>query len=183
MNRSSTKGFTLIELLVVVAIIGLLSSVVLGSLEEARAKARDTRRLADLREIRTSLETYRNENGAYPSTASGWRGSCVGFGSYPNTGSGAWIPDLAPKYISVLPSDPRPTADGNGCYLYKSNGAEYMVLAYTTVEKRISTGTYNALNPCALAPGTGNTNPSPRPRYPGQATFAVYTPTSTTCTW
>lgn len=45
------KGFTLIELLVVIAIIGLLSSVVFASLNSARVKARDARRLADVKEM------------------------------------------------------------------------------------------------------------------------------------
>lgn len=45
------KGFTLIELLVVIAVIGLLSSVILASLNNARKKGRDTRRIEDLRQI------------------------------------------------------------------------------------------------------------------------------------
>jgi len=57
-HKKTKKGFTLIELLVVVSIISLLSSIVLASLNTARAKARDARRKSDLNEIRTALEFY-----------------------------------------------------------------------------------------------------------------------------
>ena len=50
------KGFTLIELLVVIAIISLLSGIVLASINQSRAKARDTRRLGNARAIITALE-------------------------------------------------------------------------------------------------------------------------------
>ena len=49
------RGFTLIELLVVIAVIGLLSSVILASLNNARKKGRDTRRMEDLRQIGNSV--------------------------------------------------------------------------------------------------------------------------------
>lgn len=65
-SRKSGKGFTLIELLVVIAIIGMLSSVVLASLNSARAKARDARRQADFRQLSTALALYYDTNGTYP---------------------------------------------------------------------------------------------------------------------
>ncbi len=56
--RRNRKGFTLIELLVVITIIGILSSIVLFSLDSARVKARDARRLADIRQTALALEFY-----------------------------------------------------------------------------------------------------------------------------
>ena len=49
------KGFTLIELLVVISIIGLLSSIMLVSIATARAKARDARRISDLKQMVNSI--------------------------------------------------------------------------------------------------------------------------------
>ncbi len=63
------KGFTLIELLVVVAIIGLLATLSIVALNNARARARDTRRVADVKQIQTALELYYNDKGSYPTTS------------------------------------------------------------------------------------------------------------------
>lgn len=63
-----SKGFTLIELLVVIAIIGILATIVLVSLNSARSKARDSRRVSDLRQIALALEMYYDDNSTYPGT-------------------------------------------------------------------------------------------------------------------
>lgn len=63
------KGFTLVELLVVIAIIGLLSTLAVVSLGSARTKARDARRISDIRQIQTALELYFATNSQYPAEA------------------------------------------------------------------------------------------------------------------
>ncbi|MBI2099632.1 type II secretion system protein [Candidatus Uhrbacteria bacterium] len=60
------KGFTLIELLVVIAIISILGSIVLASLETARAKGRDARRMQETRSVAIALELYKDTYGNYP---------------------------------------------------------------------------------------------------------------------
>ncbi|OHA17548.1 MAG: hypothetical protein A2836_03550 [Candidatus Taylorbacteria bacterium RIFCSPHIGHO2_01_FULL_45_63] len=59
------KGFTLIELLVVISIISLLTSIALASLNTARAKARDARRLSDLRQVQNALFLCRDKIGSF----------------------------------------------------------------------------------------------------------------------
>lgn len=87
MRLYHSKGFTLIELLVVVAIIGILSSVVLASLNSARAKARDARRKSDLTQIRTAMEMYYDKYGTYTVAGTGWMGCGCGWVGYQDTGA------------------------------------------------------------------------------------------------
>lgn len=80
-------GFTLIELLVVISLIALLSSVVLASLNSARIKARDTRRLADMQSFKTAISLYLNDNSntypaAIPDRGDGWTQSYTAGASF-----------------------------------------------------------------------------------------------------
>ncbi len=114
------RGFTLIELLVVISIIGLLSSIVLASLQDARAKGRDAKRLSDMRQIQNALELYRSQNNTYPTT------SIVIVG---NTTDPTFKNLLLP-HIKTLPIDPKSTDTQNpttntNTYNYWYYGAAY----------------------------------------------------------
>ena len=125
MNIKS-KGFTLIELLVVVAIIGILATVVLTSLSNARERARDAKRLNDVKTIQTALEMYANDNGGkYPSL--GWVGS--------HTDSWA---DLEDMLGTTLPVDPLNTSEiesvaaaREGEYVYSYHGHNSLSFCYS----------------------------------------------------
>lgn len=118
MRNKNKAGFTLIELLVVIAIIGLLASVVLLALNGARAKSRDAKRLADVRQIASAMEIYFNDyNGYATSTANG---ILVG---------GAGTPALTPSYIGIMPTAPSPqdgtcgtSGQGSNAYYWGNNG-------------------------------------------------------------
>lgn len=60
------QGFTLIELLVVIAIIGLLSTLAVVALNNARQKSRDAKRVSDIKQVQTALELYFADSNAYP---------------------------------------------------------------------------------------------------------------------
>lgn len=121
LKKNKIKGFTLIELLVVIAIIGLLSSVVLASLNTARAKARDARRISDFEQIRNALILYASDNnGSFPAGNffTSWSGCGLG---------NDWqiLKTALAPYISTLPLDP--SGHGASCpsdtyyYFYSSN--------------------------------------------------------------
>ena len=66
----TNKGFTLIELLVVIAIIGILSSVVLASLNTARAKGADAAVKSTLAGVRAQAEIQYDSLGCYTDSGS-----------------------------------------------------------------------------------------------------------------
>lgn len=120
-RRALNRGFTLVELLVVIAIIGILATVVLIQLGLAREKARDVKRVTDLRQIKTALELYYDDNGGtYPPSSCGW--DCNGYlYSWNSAGWDTLAIALAP-YIVKLPVDSLNTPGCGpwvvGCYAY-----------------------------------------------------------------
>lgn len=93
------NGFTLIELLTVIAIIGILSSIVVASMTSARQKARDTKRVSDIKQLQLALATYADANSNH----------------YPAT-----LDLLAPTYIPTIPVPPGGTRQTTYSSLYNA---------------------------------------------------------------
>jgi len=92
------KGFTLIELLVVIGIIAILATIIFVYFREAKAKARDSKRKGELRQIENALVIYQDNNS----------------GSYPVS-----LQDLVPQYVPIVPQDPKTGVP----YFYKTSSS------------------------------------------------------------
>lgn len=110
------KGFTLVELLVTISIIGVLASITVVSVGNVRQIARDSKRLADIKQMQTALEFFFNQTNAYPieqnltlgsgaagvlCVANGQNGFTDQVANCANNGAG-------PVYMSRVPANPIP---------------------------------------------------------------------------
>lgn len=84
------QGFTLFELLVSISIIGILMALVSFSYSAAQKKARDSRRMQDMKSIQSAAEQfYAQSNYQYPGTTA------------------AWVVGTGQTILEVFPSDPK----------------------------------------------------------------------------
>lgn len=109
-------GFTLVELLIVIAIIGILSTAAVVNLGNAKAKARDAKRLSDISQLQKAIELYYAEHEAYPNS------DCYGLPGVVLCSSvrgNNWISNIGPgTQLNVqLPVDPI-NLDNGGLYSY-----------------------------------------------------------------
>ncbi len=98
LNNKIKSGFTLIELLVVIAIIGILSTLAIVALGNLRAKSRDAKRVADIKQISTTLDIFYDEHGYYPTLIT--------------PGNSLISSDNTKTYLAIIPSNPIPRNDG-----------------------------------------------------------------------
>lgn len=118
------RGFTLIELLVVVAIISLLSSIVLFSLNTARKKARDAERLSEANSVVQAIALYRLANAEdYPAVDSSNLYGCNSSSCFANLTN-----ELVPAYLSEIPMDPLYGNTSNGYRYCRGSSSEYQII-------------------------------------------------------
>ena len=113
-RRQQQAGFTLIEIMVVILILGLLATLVVQSLRGATDKAKRTKAMADIAELKTALDRYYIDSGSYPTSDQGLQALV----SPPSQNGGGDPP--ADGYIKRVPNDP-----WNNPYVYQSDGNTY----------------------------------------------------------
>lgn len=150
------RGFTLIELIIVIAVLGVLATTLIMTLNPADqyAKAADAKRKGELSSIQKALEAYyQDHNGQYPLSDSQYRIQDATLGSL--DWGNSWG-----DYMSVLPKE----SAGGKKYAYYSDGSFYYL--YASLDRKtdpdICTGLING--ECASLPnhnqticGTNNT--------------------------
>ncbi|HPA01951.1 MAG TPA: type II secretion system major pseudopilin GspG [Chiayiivirga sp.] len=95
------RGFTLIEVLVVVVILGILAAFVVPKFFDKPGEARQVKARSDIQSLSTSLNMYRLDNFAYPSTNQGLEALVSQPGGLPEARN--W---KAGGYVDRLPKDP-----------------------------------------------------------------------------
>lgn len=98
MNFALRKGFTLIELLVTISIIAILIAMGSVAYSNAQLKARDAKRIGDMKDIQGAMEQAYTTGGVYPDIE-GSAGVCVGTN--------------VTSYLNPMPTDPK---DSNADY-------------------------------------------------------------------
>ncbi len=119
------KAFTLIELLVVIAIIGLLAAMAVVALSNARLKARDARRVSDVRQMQTALEMYNLDQNSYPGAGRAWSSVAALCLSTPGWAAAC----TTTTYMGVAPTGPTPVETGctatDNSYSYTGTALSY----------------------------------------------------------
>jgi len=99
-NRLKQKGFTFMEIMVVIVIIAILAVMIVPNILKRVDQARVAKAENDIRSLETALDTYKLDNGIYPSTEQG-------LGALTAKPSGSPIPsNWNGPYVKQLPKDP-----------------------------------------------------------------------------
>jgi len=113
------KGFTLIELLIIIAIVGLLAVFSVLMLQSSRVRARDSRRLVDIKQLQSALSLYEHDAKEYPETNEVAPNLSLTFNGV--------------VYMAAVPGPPLPDdgCEGSNIYTYQRQVVSGAATSYT----------------------------------------------------
>jgi len=142
-------GFTIVELLIVITVIGILAAIVIVTYSGVQERARNANRQSDVKTVQKIVELYKVENGMYPVTTNNpqanWHAADVRTDSNCSNGSSQpdWIPNISQQLPQSISSS---GVDGlRGCYLYVSDGNEYVISAWNMISDPQTSTLYRRL--------------------------------------
>ncbi|TSC71257.1 MAG: prepilin-type N-terminal cleavage/methylation domain-containing protein [Parcubacteria group bacterium Gr01-1014_49] len=151
MKYKTSRGFTLIELLVVIAIIGVLSAVVLASLNTARSKGNDAGVKANLSTVKTQAALFLSDNSnAYGvfNNGSGAPATCPVSGT-----AGATVFHNATIENAIAAAKVDSSGGATACY---STNTEYAVVVARPADVAAQTSTYWCVDSSGVSCGVNS---------------------------
>lgn len=131
---TSSRGFTLIELMVVIAIVGILSTFVLSSLQKGRLKAADAAVRQEAVQLRNLMEQERTNSGTYTALKAGgsWKatGSTCSAAAFGSSQFSSRAADVCTRLVAATGA-----ACGSNCVFFQTVGPinvsdKYSIVAY-----------------------------------------------------
>ncbi|HHX8311937.1 MULTISPECIES: pilin [Vibrio] len=126
-KQKKQQGFTLIELMIVVAVIGVLASIAIPQYQKYVAKSEVASALATLTGLKTNVEAYAVENGAFPAN-----------GTEEELGAPKTIPSGDIDFAATNTSG----ATGTITFKFKSSGVSNLVTDKSFALARDANGTW-----------------------------------------
>ena len=136
-HYSNKRGFTIVELLIVIVVIAILAAISIVAYNGIQDRAKNIRVQSDIKQVATLIEMYYAQEGTYPSTGSLSNVYSDANCTFAADSNGAKTKQWVPGITETLPQNPglvgtgvAHTASKGGCYLYSSNGTEYILSAW-----------------------------------------------------
>jgi prepilin-type N-terminal cleavage/methylation domain-containing protein len=135
-RKKALSGFTIVELIIVVVVIGILAAITIVSYNGIQQRARDLNLKSEMNTLQEHVEIYRTRYGNYPITTNNpkanWRAADAQTDDNCTNGSSQddWIPDVDATLPQSNPSLHTGVDTIKGCFIYVSDGVEYVISAW-----------------------------------------------------
>lgn len=144
-------GFTLVELLIVIVVIGILVGITMTTYLGMQDRAKAVRQQEDIKRVSELLQIYHSEHNHYPKTTdntqANWKSVDVltDDNCYNGSSQADWVPQITDQLPQSDPDYGTGVNGVKGCYLYASNGKEYVLSAWNMVPTPQSSTMYRRL--------------------------------------